>query len=110
MKILDEKSFNYTKKLILNGYVLKAVNSQNSLVYMNQVADMKIVFNNNLKTNKAKECVDKLQVMAGKVTENQLKDEVVKLVDLGCITEKTAVGEFGKYLNNEKNKEIGRQA
>ncbi len=108
MKMLDEKSVNYTKNLILNGYELKAVNAQNSLVYINACNDIKIVFNNNLTSEKARELLGKLSVQQGNVTESVLKSEVVKLVDLGCISEKTAVNEFGKYIC--KNKEVERQA
>lgn len=108
MKMLDEKSVRYTKNLILNGYELKAVNAQNSLVYINACNDIKVVFNNNLRTERAKAILSKLGVQQGKVTESKLKGEVVKLVNLGCISEKTAVSEFGKYIS--KNKDMGMQA
>lgn len=109
MKMLDEKSLKYTKKLILNGYELKAVNTQESLVYINNVNDVKIVFRNVLLSRKAKMFVESLAITQGKVSENSLKNEVVKLVDLGCISEKTAVSEFGKYLVKENENENERE-
>ncbi|MGN1227091.1 MAG: hypothetical protein ACI4TX_00445 [Christensenellales bacterium] len=110
MRMLDEKSINYTKKLILNGYALKGVTKEECLVYINNVADTKIVFNNSLVSKKAGECMDNLQVGKSKINENHLKNEVVKLVDLGCINENIAVSVFGKYLNRDKVLSSERQA
>lgn len=103
MKLLNKKSIKYTKILILEGYELKAV-KEDSLVYMNNERDMKIVFNNqNLRSNIAEQFLNNINIQKNPVGQAQLKNEVVKLVEIGAINQKMAIDEFGKYVKNDRN-------